>query len=62
MEIVTNRGLYKYSDIAYKEEPEEMKKTADRRVAPSAFERMPKLFTENKPEDGKEYIKIYGKT
>lgn len=59
-DIVTNRGLYKYSDVAYEEEPEEMEKTADRRIAPSAFERMPRLFTEDKPRDGKEYIRIYG--
>ena len=58
--IITNRGVYKYSDLAYEEQPEEMKKTADRRVAPSAFERMPLLFTEDKPEDGKRYVRIYG--
>lgn len=59
-EIITNRGLYRYSDLAYKEQPEEMKKTADRRIAPSAFERMPKLFTIEKPNDNNEYIQIYG--
>ena len=59
-DIITNRGLYRYSDIAYKEQPEEMKKTADARIAPSAFERMPALFTDEKPEDGYEYIQIYG--
>lgn len=59
-EIVSNRGLYKYSDVAYQEEPKEMEKTADRRIAPSAFERMPRLFTEYKPNDGKKYIRIYG--
>lgn len=58
--IITNRGVYKYSDLAYEEQPEEMEKTADRRVAPSAFERMPLLFTEDKPEDGKRYVRIYG--
>lgn len=58
--IITNRGVYKYSDLAYEEQPDEMKKTADRRVAPSAFERMPSLFTESKPEDGNEYIRVYG--
>src|SRR5699024_12613538 len=52
--------IYKYSDLAYKEEHDEMTKTADRRIAPSAFERMPKLFKIIKPEDGKEYIRIYG--
>ena len=59
-EIITNRGLYRYSDKAYEEQPEEMKKTADRRIAPSSFERMPTLFTEEKPNDGYEYIQIYG--
>lgn len=59
-DLNTNRGLYKYSDAAYEERPEEMKKTADRRVAPSAFERMPDLFTEDKPDDGVEYIRIFG--
>ena len=58
--IITNRGIYRYSDLAYEEESNEMKKTADRRIAPSAFERMPKLFTESKPDDNKEYIQIYG--
>ena len=58
--IVSNRGQYRYSDLAYTEEPEEMKKTADRRIAPSAFERMPRLFTEEKPSDGHDYIRIYG--
>ena len=58
--IITNRGLYRYSELAYKEQPEELKKTADARIAPSAFERMPSLFTDEKPNDGKEYIQIYG--
>jgi len=58
--IVTNRGIYKYSKKAYEEQEEELKKTADARIAPSAFERMPALFTDEKPSDGNEYIKIYG--
>lgn len=59
-DIITNRGLYRYSDLAYEEQTEEMKKTADRRIAPSAFERMPKIFTVEKPNDHHEYIQIYG--
>ncbi|WP_304154068.1 Eco57I restriction-modification methylase domain-containing protein [Megamonas hypermegale] len=59
-DIITNRGLYRYSKKAYKEQPEEMKKTADARIAPSAFERMPLLFTDEKPNDGHDYIRIYG--
>jgi len=59
-EVITNRGLYRYSELAYKEQPEEMKKTADPRIAPSCFERMPLLFTDIKPNDGYEYIQIFG--
>ena len=59
-EIITNRGIYRYSDKAYLDEADEMKKTADRRIAPSCFERMPDLFKTEKPNDKYEYIKIYG--
>ena len=48
-EIITNRGLYRYSDLAYEECPDSMKKTADARIAPSAFERMPELFLDVRP-------------
>lgn len=60
MDIMTNRGVYKYSNLAYKEQPIEMKKTSDKRIAPSSFERMPELFTPEKPNDNHKYIKIYG--
>lgn len=59
-DVITNRGIYRYSDKAYIEQPDELAKTADRRIAPSAFERMPKVFTAKKPNDGEEYIQIYG--
>ena len=59
-EVVSNRGLYKYSKKAYQEEAKELEKTADARIAPSAFKRMPKLFTDKKPDDNNEYIKIFG--
>lgn len=60
MSVVTNRGLYKWSNLAYVELPEEMKLTADSRVAPSSFERMSTILLKTKPEDGNEYIQIYG--
>lgn len=62
MDIISNRGLYRYSRLAYMQQPEELKKTADARIAPSAFDRMPSLFTIEKPDDGKEYVQIYGNT
>lgn len=59
-DVVTNRGLYRYSKLAYDEQPNELAKTADARIAPSAFERMPALFTDAKPDDGYDYIQIFG--
>lgn len=59
-DVVTNRGLYRYSKLAYDEQPNELAKTADARIAPSAFERMPALFTDVKPDDGYDYIQIFG--
>lgn len=59
-EYVLNRGQYRYSDLAYLEEPIALTKTPDRRISTSAFERIPELFLETKPNDGKEYIQIYG--
>ena len=60
MTIMTNRGVYRFSPIAYEEEPEELSKTSDACISTSAFERMPKLFTEEKPNDSHEYIQMFG--
>lgn len=57
--IITNRGIYRYSEKAYQEHPQVLARTADARIAPSSFERMPELFKDAKPE-GSEYVKIYG--
>ncbi len=59
-EIVSNRGMYKYSDLAYKEYSDLANQTADRRIAPSCFERVPSLFTETIPNDNHDYVRIYG--
>jgi len=58
--VVTNRGIYRYSDLAYSERPEEMSKNSDRRITTSSFEKIPKLFTEDKPNDGHEYVQLLG--
>ncbi|WP_267247630.1 Eco57I restriction-modification methylase domain-containing protein [Streptococcus sp. Marseille-Q5986] len=59
--FVTNRGSYRYSDLIYTDFPNLMKRVSDRRVASNAFEKLPELFFDVKPEDGNEYIKIYGR-
>lgn len=60
--IVSNRGLYRFSQLIYEEEPEEMKKISDSRILSSAFDRFPRFFFETKPVDGHEYVSIYGKS
>lgn len=59
--IVANRGTYRFSQLAYSEKPEEMKRVSDSRILSSAFERFPELFFSVKPDDGHEYVSIYGK-
>lgn len=58
--IIANRGLYRFSKRTYENHPEEMKKITDSRIGASAFERMPALFTEEKPNDGNEYVQFLG--
>ena len=58
--IVSNRGLYRFSQKAYDEEPEEMKKITDSRILSSSFDRFLKFFTPEKPDNQREYIQIFG--
>lgn len=58
--IIANRGLYRFSKLAYEEHPTEMAKVTDSRIGASVFERMPKLFTESIPEDKHVYVQFYG--
>ena len=60
-QFVTNRGSYRYSDLIYTDFPNLMERVSDRRIASNAFEKLPELFFDVKPEDGNEYIKIYGR-
>lgn len=60
-EIVTNRGLYRYSDLIYRDYADEMKRVSDRRLASNAFIKLQELFYNQKPNDGKEYIRILGR-
>lgn len=59
--IITNRGSYRYSDKIYEDYPKLMKTVSDRRLASNAFSKLENLFFDTKPEDGKEYIQIYGR-
>lgn len=61
-EIVSNRGQYRYSSKIYEDYPKEMQQISDRRIASNAFQNLPHLFTDEKPNDGEEYIQIYGRS
>ena len=58
--IISNRGLYRFSQRAYNDCPSEMAKNTDSRIGASSFERMPSMFTENKPNDDNRYIQMLG--
>ena len=60
-EIVANRGQYRYSDKIYDDYPAEMMRISDRRIASNAVYNLPDLFTDEKPDDGNEYIQIYAR-
>lgn len=57
---ITNRGIYRFSELAYSENPDEMKKITDSRIGASAFDRLSVLFPNEKPDDGNEYVRFFG--
>lgn len=59
-EIISNRGLYRFSQTAYEENPELSNLISDSRVGASAFERMSTMFFEQKPTDGYKYARLLG--
>ena len=63
-DLVYPRDLYKIKEEAYIEHPEiEGRHSKGHRydLGSSAFEQYPELFHKEKPDDGEDYIKIYGK-
>ncbi len=59
-DFIFNRGLYRFSDLAYKEHPEELKKLSDSRIGAGVFEKMSSIFYQKKPNDKHEYAKFLG--
>ena len=59
-EVISNRGLYRFSETAYEEQPSISEKMSDPRIASPSFKRLPELFLDEKPNDKFEYIQIYG--
>ena len=59
--LITNRGLYRFSKQVYSDHPDIMARFSDSRIAPSSFTKASELFFADKPNDGYDYIEIYGK-
>jgi hypothetical protein len=59
--IIENRGQYRFSDKIYQDYPQEMKRISDRRISTNAFDNLPDLFTDVRPQNGFEYLRIYGR-
>ena len=60
-EIIYSQKLYKFSQKFYADNPYVKKLITDgRTLKTNAFETLPEFFTEDKPNDGAEYIQIYG--
>lgn len=62
--IIYSPDSYRFTDILFEKHPE-LKKRTDashlKAVASSVFTRYPEIFFDEKPQDGEEYIKIYGR-
>ena len=58
-EIIYTQKLYKFSRKFYEENPDAQ--SDGRTIKTNAFEMLPNFFVAKKPDDGREYIEIYGR-
>lgn len=63
-EIVFSRTSYRLTEVLHQEHPEaagQLSKGHLYDMSTNIFELLPQVFSEKKPEDGKDYIQIYGR-
>ncbi|MBD3879102.1 MAG: Eco57I restriction-modification methylase domain-containing protein [Quinella sp. 1Q5] len=63
-EIIYTPIVYKFSEKFFRERPElvrKLQKSNDNSLRSNIFERLTEIFFNNKPNDGNEYIQIYGR-
>lgn len=63
-EIVVSRTAYRFTDLMHKEHPEAISQLSNGHpydVSTNIFERLPQVFFDEKPNDGKKYIRILGR-
>ena len=62
--IVVTRTAYRFTPLMHKEHPEAMAQLSEGHpydVSTNIFERLPQIFFDEKPDDGKDYIRILGR-
>lgn len=63
-DIVVTRTAYRFTDTMHEEHPEAMAQLSNGHpydVSTNIFERLPQVFYDEKPDDGKDYILILGR-
>ena len=63
-DLVYSPDSYRFSDILFDENPILVDRTDDahaKAVASNVFQRYPEVFYDEKPDDGQDYIRIYGR-
>lgn len=62
--IVVSRTAYRFTTLMHEEHPEALAQLSEGHpydVSTNIFERLPQIFFDEKPEDGKDYIRILGR-
>lgn len=63
-DIVVSRTAYRFTDLMHKDHPEAIGQLSEGHpydVSTNIFERLPQIFFDEKPDDGKDYIRILGR-
>ena len=63
-DIVVSRTAYRFTDLMHKDHPEAIGQLSEGHpydVSTNIFERLPQIFFDEKPNDGKDYIRILGR-
>ncbi len=63
-ELVSNRGMYRFSDLFFVDNPDAQKALASgtgNMITSNSFNLYPAFFTETKPGDGEPYVRMFGR-
>lgn len=63
-DIVITRTAYRFTDLMHRDYPEAIKQLSEGHpydISTNIFDRLPQVFSQAKPEDGHEYIRLLGR-